>query len=588
MFKCSQCGNLITNSRMRFCDQCGSEIDYSPENQPSAEQQPQAPPENTNPASAPSNADLYQKHNAYLEQLKEAWADGALTSEQAGRLAQLRTELGISIAEADRLREKAIESLRPVQHTEQPINTAIDSTQGLTLYLNTNQFYMQGFSGVIDLKIENQGGSNFDSVKIELSGNLLGRAELASFRLGSSDSKRRRFPIRQPDVGGIELLQFRLNARRADTVFSFWAETTITVLPRVESAKDIQIQAENLVNLGQASDKFNIGGVINLNIDEMIKRNKINTAHDFMVEYSKLAPNFRSIELEYDPERSQQLTESLTAETKPKSPRTVISPERGTKTDSASLRVQSREKCINIVLLSKMNAGFGRASANDITTRILPRSEINDPLSVQISSNNHCNIELADAGIFVRDNDTANGTTLDGQNLDANGSKLKAGDVNEIVIANVLGMKLQIIGEKKTIADSSVYSRSVNADIGYMWETAAKHKLTSIKIDRLNNLSPADTNGSESYCLIYRTAHIGSNPDCALCFEEKGLEPLHAKLIYLAGTYYLENLCDLTDVVVNDITLSKGQIVPLNFGDKIRIARLAMVFTQKAQLFVDI
>ncbi|NLW83470.1 MAG: FHA domain-containing protein [Phycisphaerae bacterium] len=80
---------------------------------------------------------------------------------------------------------------------------------------------------------------------------------------------------------------------------------------------------------------------------------------------------------------------------------------------------------------------------------------------------------------------------------------------------------------------------------------------------------------------------MGSAPECSLYFEDRGLEPVHAGIFYMNGRFNLDNLTDLTDVFVNDVTLSKNELMPLSFGDHILIARLRLQFEQRYQLFVN-
>ena len=63
--------------------------------------------------------------------------------------------------------------------------------------------------------------------------------------------------------------------------------------------------------------------------------------------------------------------------------------------------------------------------------------------------------------------------------------------------------------------------------------------------------------------------------------------PLQALLLYLSGSFYLENLTDLSNVCVNGRVLSKGELWPLCFGDRVELARLRLEFGQSKQLYLD-
>jgi len=109
----------------------------------------------------------------------------------------------------------------------------------------------------------------------------------------------------------------------------------------------------------------------------------------------------------------------------------------------------------------------------------------------------------------------------------------------------------------------------------------------SIILSMLENLDQNDEKGTENYCLVYRIATIGSDSHASIAFDDRGLEELHAAILYFNQRFYLENLCNLADVFVGDNTVSKNELIPLSFGDRIRIARLDMKFLQKSQLFID-
>ncbi|MHC4435089.1 MAG: hypothetical protein ACYTBS_24910, partial [Planctomycetota bacterium] len=64
------------------------------------------------------------------------------------------------------LGQKAIESLRPVQRDDFEEEPQRDTSHGVALSINTNRFYMEGFSGVLDIKLENLSDNAFDNIKV--------------------------------------------------------------------------------------------------------------------------------------------------------------------------------------------------------------------------------------------------------------------------------------------------------------------------------------------------------------------------------------------------------------------------------------
>jgi pSer/pThr/pTyr-binding forkhead associated (FHA) protein len=575
--KCPNCGEVLAGERPKFCGQCGcnvselSQQDLGQQKKPSHFQSIEDP------------VTVNEKQTVYFEKLKEAWSDGKVPVSELEKLGNLREELGITNSQAEELSKKAIESLRPVQKDDFEEESKITTSRGIVLSLNMSQFYMQSYRGVIDVKIENLSDNPFNSVKMELSSDLLARSEHRSFRLEACEIVRKRFQVK-PDDAGVYYIQFRISARQGNSVYAYTAEATPLVLPKVENVKDVQIQADNLINLGQASEKFNIGGVIDLHMDELIRSRKIKSAYDFMMEYKKLPPKFQMLKLTFDPDRSEQLTNSLTITKKVAKGKRIVESARGSLTDSASLQIQSKDRPVNIVLFSKLKVTLGKNRRNNIVTRICPRSVVNDNQSNQIGRN-HCYLELIEKGAFIKDNHSLNGTLLDSKKVSENGKQIKT-NTKELEISGVLKMSIKCLDDKYRFSNAA-YKEALNGSLGSLCEMATKIALNSITLERLNNLGFVDKNGFEKYCLIYRVATIGSASHCSINLVDKGLEPLHAAITYLDQRYYLENLSDLTDVLVNDTMLSKNELIPLSFGDRIRIARLDMIFLQKAQLFID-
>lgn len=581
----------MTGDRPRFCDQCGRELTQAtpPETssasgkqieltEPTADQE--GPGFEREGASTPSQE---QNRTVYREKLKKAWSDGKVSVGELAELDALREQLGITRAQAEELWEEAIESLRPSQKDDFEEKPQGRTSYGLALSINTNQFYMQGFCGVIDIRLENLSDDPFDSIKVELSSNLLNRTEHWSHRLQPCAKVEKRFPV-TPAYAGVGYIQFRIAARQGNSIYAYTAEATPLILPKVENAKDIKIQADNLVNLGQGSEKFNIGGVIDLHMEELIRLNKIKTAYDFMMEYSKRPANFEMLELVYEAERSEQLTNSLTvAETTAKGKR-VVQRDRGSLTDATSLQIQSKDRPVNILLIARSTVTLGKNRQNDIVTRICPRSPVNDNQSNQIGRN-HCRLELTENGMFVKDSGSINGTLLDGEAVDADGKQIKANSKG-LELGGALQMSVRYVGEKRGL-DTAGYENLLDEPAGPVWDLAARVGINSMTLCRLNNLGKDDKNGFESYCLVYRLATLGSDPHCSITFADKGLEPTHAVILYLGQRFYLENVSDLTDVVINETTLSKNELIPLNFGDRIRIARLDLKFQQCFQLFLS-
>jgi tetratricopeptide (TPR) repeat protein len=269
MRKCPRCGKSLSEDRSRFCDTCGHDMRASVQTGVRSGE--------PNGRTVPDSVKQGRDKGLYV--FSRAAGDG--------------TGFGSSI---------------PVGNSEAPLSggrgsdrrCGEDPHRVLSLFANMNQFYMQGFAGVLDLQVRNNSSEPLDAVEIRLSGKVAPAGKSgAPLRLEVGETKRRTLPIAEPARGGIEVVRIELRVRKGTRRFVFTAEATLMILERVEKASDIQINAGKLVEIGHAGDKFNLGGVINVDISEMIRAGRIKTANDFMLEYQKLPPEFKELSLEF-------------------------------------------------------------------------------------------------------------------------------------------------------------------------------------------------------------------------------------------------------------------------------------------------
>jgi len=170
--------------------------------------------------------------------------------------------------------------------------------QVVALSINTNQFYMQGFSGVIHLKAKNLKDESLDSVVVKALSNVPIKNNSWHFELAPGETRERKFQLTPPRWKGNELIQFEVTVKKGSTASIYEAQATLCILERIEDAKEIELHTGN-IDFGQESEKFNIGGVINVDIKNMIDRGQIKNANDLMREYEKLLPAFCPLNLEF-------------------------------------------------------------------------------------------------------------------------------------------------------------------------------------------------------------------------------------------------------------------------------------------------
>ncbi|MBN1506067.1 MAG: FHA domain-containing protein [Sedimentisphaerales bacterium] len=533
---CPQCGAILTGDRARFCHQCGSDL-----------LEAQGTKREETPSETQNLASLRGREVA-VESEQDTTTGASSVGEQE--------------RESTRLREK-------------------NTSRGLTLSINANQFYMQGFRAVLDIKVDNVSDVPFESIEVEASGDLLGRVERWACSLGACEGLRKRFGLKLEDAG-IEMIEFRVVARQGDSVYSYWAETDLPVFEKTDRLSDIKIQADRFINVGGgAGGSKDMAHAVNVNIENLIKQDRIQNANDLMREYRRFPPDFEVLHLVYDPKGSGE--RAGVSGVTPKGGKKIIDSRRGSPVEIASLRIKTDSRPFHVLLVAKAHVGLGKHRGNDIVTRICPRSPEHDHLSNQMSRD-HCRLELTPKGVLVQDRQSVNGTFLDGRQVNEHGCPIEGRD-RELDLAGVFKLGIRRLGQRAG-TDEAAYRGLLDAGPGQLWDTASQAGIESIVLTRLGNLGPDDENGRECYCLVYRLATIGSDKDCVLCLTESGLEPVHAAVVYLRDRFYLENLSEPSTVTVNDRMLLQHELMPLSFGDRIRIARLEMEFAQRSQLLL--
>lgn len=465
-----------------------------------------------------------------------------------------------------------------------PASPQTASTQpDLALCINVNQFYMAGFKGVLDIKLENRGSQAFDAVKVEASSDLLDGRVTWNTRLPVGRTLHKKFPVR-PDMAGIELIRFQVAAQCGRAVQALSTETDVTVFEKTQDLRSISIQADNIVGVGSvAEDAKSMGNAVRGQMESLIRMDKIKNATDLMREYRKMPPLYHALTWEEDSLGSRQLTAALCADLA-RGGKRIVEPMRGSLTDAASLRFDVQNRAVNVLLLAQVEATLGKHRDSHIVTRVLPRSPEHDEMSNRMSRS-HCLIRLTPQGVTVKDNQTLNGSFLDQQSLSERPQGVRH-ESRLLDLAGVFPLELCLCEDPDDCMSRAGYDRLPEFAAEEMWMTAAQARVNALSLRRHRNLGLQDKHGQESYCLVYRLATIGADARCAVFVPDQGLEKVHAGLVFFNSRFYLENLAGLTDVSVNAQSLNRNELIPLRWGDVIQIKRLRMEFKEARQLYL--
>ena len=99
------------------------------------------------------------------------------------------------------------------------------------------------------MKLENLSDTSFESIKVEISSDLLDKTESWSCQLEPCKAVAKNFGVK-PTIAGEELVQLRIIAKQGNSVYAYWADTGLFVFEKTKDLRNISIQANKLVDIG--------------------------------------------------------------------------------------------------------------------------------------------------------------------------------------------------------------------------------------------------------------------------------------------------------------------------------------------------
>lgn len=202
----------------------------------------------------------------------------------------------------------------------------------------------------------------------------------------------------------------------------------------------------------------------------------------------------------------------------------------------------------NVCLLAQREVRLGKNRDNDVVLRVLPASAEHDALTGRISRT-HAVVRLTPEGAFWVNTNCQNGTLVAGKPLAAAAScPLLPGTI--VRPANVLSLKCGVYSGGAP-ADGEAYRRFEQA-LGVQ-PLAQPGGVQAVRMTRVDNLP-----GVEEYVVFPRTALLGSDPSCPLHLPHPSVSPVHAQVVWLGQSFWLEPL------QAGRPTLAGGRPVPLD------------------------
>ncbi len=246
--------------------------------------------------------------------------------------------------------------------------------------------------------------------------------------------------------------------------------------------------------------------------------------------------------------------------------------------DQISLCIHESACERNICLHAKQVVTLGKQSENDIVLRLLPESPENDAAWARISRS-HAEIEFTDKGAIWRNLQCSNGTFIDEQLTEADEFLLmRSGMV--FSPANVLELKVETFAEDRIAGDTVPYQRFATRHLdATLPETLGQHQ--GLRIVRTGNLE------NEEYVVMQRCVSIGSSRLCTIQLAGSDVRPVHAQLLWIGETFWIESLHEAEPILVKGTSLSVNQLFPLSPGTTLTIGSTEISVGQHHQLHVE-
>lgn len=535
MSTCPECGAELENVEAEFCSQCGRAV--------------------RGPASDP-DATVEETREEYVGEVRSALADGVLDEQDGQFLEDARERLNLTEAEARDLREQALGDVAS-EMTAAP-GKAADTP--VVLEINPNQFYMAPFAGVLDFRLANRTDEDLYDVDVSVRAKLLGDVDERRVDLAAGAAERVKLQI-VPEKAGVHVLDIRLSCRHDGRRRTWAAQAMLNILAQPKTPSKVVFDQRVI---GEGAAKIGFGFVVRNEVPDQLKDAFVFDVNELITR--PLPPVWRPVKLRRVGRRAAR-TVHVPAE---------MAGRRGPMASAGVYWPGDAPPRRRVLLLGQPTVRMGRSRKNNIVLRLHPRNEANDALSKQISASRpHAVVSLRRDGLFLADQDTLNGTQVNGR--DVNGEvPLPLDRPSEIYVARALRLRFVPFLDDPQAEDLSAERYENLGRPDELWEMARSHRLRSLRIERLENLAHR-----EQYLIVYRWALFGRRIDSEVPLPEAGAQ---IRILRLGGQFWLEGLEDGRSVRVDTVPLGSGRAAPLAAGAMIQCGPMALAFEQFSQI----
>jgi len=540
MGTCPKCGAELEDPRASFCSECGEKIE------------PSGGAEHAEPPGTEA-----ESREEYRDGVRRTLADGVLDEQDAAALEDTRVRLELTPEEAEQLRDQEITTVA-TEMGESRVDEAAEKT--VLLESNPNQFYMVPYAGILDFRLTNLTDAPLRDVRLAARAKWLGEIEERRVDLPPGIPQRVRLQI-GPEKAGVHTLDvsvtYRLGGRRRTAT----AQELLQVLEKPEVPSQVVFDQRVI---GAEGSKIGFGFILRNEgaLPPELKDRLVFSADELI--QRELPPQWLPLALRsvgWDPARRVRVAAELD--------------DRRARMSTAGLYRPDGETQRRVLLLGQPKVRFGRNRKCNVVLRLWPRTGASDSLSKQISAHRpHMVLSLKPGGLFLADQDTLNGTCVNGENIRGE-VPLPLDRPSEVHVARALRLRLvPFLEDSDQPPRADRYQELARPDD--LWKIAEALKLRSLRIERVENLAR-----QELYVIVYRWANCGRRVDSEIPLPDSAM---NARIVRLGGQFWLEGLEADPPVCVDGVSVGPGRAAPLAAGMRISCGTSELKFDEFRQI----
>lgn len=602
---CTNCGVKLVDDGS-FCQWCGAalEADSAGETDSSAETRPaqvsggpaESPPLESAATGGEGGGDTQaqgqdqssqEDHRRHLEDYRKAmaaaWASGRLTPDEEKALAGLALAHHITAEEEARIRRQVLSGLENVSAIDEDVESK--TTAEVELEINNNHFYMEGYNGILDLRLRNASDKDITDLKIRFGGLLLRRKpprKLLRLLVGVPHFEQIQIAPGKEEKGEI-VLTVSLSYKVSGIIKFFDAQPmpVVRVLGKEDSPQQVIFDfSKTYKDVGRLGG----GNIVTNDLKQAIDAGRVWTANDLIQQ--KLPERYERIPLRFNYEASeearhrQELVQTVQRTFAPG----VSGPPSPVKALSLCMASGGAERRIHLLSGAEIKLGRQRPpkAANDIVMRPYPLSATNsaDQPLIQFLKREHLKLVLRESGLHVVPymNEV---TWVNDQPVGTEGMLLSAAQRWTLNLSGVLKLAALPYSYRRRA------SRSLDPYLGLMknvplaWRLADRAGVMCVRLIREDDLR-----NLESYLAVFRSATIGTAMGNPIQLTEPGISEVHAAIHHFDGCFWIERICPQCPVTVGWARLARGTLAPLVPGTPLEIGQTTMQVETFEQRFL--